>query len=136
MNKTVLMSGAEYFDDGFAINPYMNAEVAVNVKKAVAEHKKIREALEAVGVEVITVPPPKGCQDGVYTANWALCRGEVAVMSSLPNKRKGEEPYAEKILRAQGKKIVKVPDGLKFSGQGDALPCGDYLFAGSTYRTD
>jgi N-dimethylarginine dimethylaminohydrolase len=57
-------------------------------------------------------------------------------MSSLPNARKAEEPHAEQILQAQGKTVIKVPDGLRFSGQGDALPCGNYLFAGSNYRSD
>src|SRR5206468_7682041 len=53
-----------------------------------------------------------------------------------PNARQAEEPYAEQVLRDLGKKIVKAPDSLRFSGQGDALPCGNYLFTGSTYRTD
>jgi N-dimethylarginine dimethylaminohydrolase len=130
------MSGADYFADDFAINAHMDASVPVNVEAAKAEHKAIRGALEEAGIEVIQVPPPEACQDGVYAANWALCRGDMAVMSSLPNKRQAEEPYAEKILRDQGKKIVKVPAGLKFSGQGDALPCGNLLFTGSQYRTD
>jgi N-dimethylarginine dimethylaminohydrolase len=29
-----------------------------------------------------------------------------------------------------------VPNAAHFSGQGDALPCGNYLFMGSGYRTD
>ncbi len=35
-----------------------------------------------------------------------------------------------------GLEVVYVPEGLKFSGQGDALACGDYLFCGSGYRSD
>jgi N-dimethylarginine dimethylaminohydrolase len=47
----------------------------------------------------------------------------------------GEEPYAEKVLKDLGKATFKVPDDFHFSGQGDALPCGNYLFAGTGYRT-
>ena len=130
------MSGADYFSDEFAINAHMDAGVPVSIEKAMAEHAAIKKALEEAGTEVIQVAPPAGCQDGVYTANWALCRGDTAVMSVLPNKRKGEEAYAETCLRNLGKKIVKVPDNLLFSGQGDALPCGNYLLAGSVYRSD
>jgi N-dimethylarginine dimethylaminohydrolase len=130
------MSGADYFDDAAAINPFMDKQVAIDRAKAQAEHDTIREALEQAGVNVIKVNPPANCQDGVYTANWALVRGDKAVMARLPNARQGEEPYAEQILQAQGKTIIKVPDALRFSGQGDALPCGNYLFAGSGYRTD
>ncbi|MGO8948363.1 MAG: dimethylarginine dimethylaminohydrolase family protein [Ktedonobacterales bacterium] len=136
MNTTVLMSGVDYFDDQAAINPFMHAEIVIDRSKAQAEHDSIRAALESAGVNVLKVAPPANCQDGVYTANWALVRDDKAVMSVLPNARKEEEAYAERILRQQGKTIVKIPDGLRFSGQGDALPCGNYLLAGSTYRSD
>lgn len=136
INTKVLMSGADYFSDDQAINAYMNANVAVDVAKAAAEHQNIRTSLEQAGIEVVKVDPPQGCQDGVYTANWALTRGNKAVMARLPNARKGEEAYAEETLAALGFEIIKVPGELRFSGQGDALPCGNYLFAGSVYRTD
>lgn len=135
INKIVLMSGVDYFDDQAAINPFMNKQVPVDRSRAAAEHNAIRASLEAAGITVIQVKPPADCQDGVYTANWALVRDNKAVMSSLPDARKAEESYAEQILRDLGKKIYKVPGGIHFSGQGDALPCGDYLFAGSGYRT-
>lgn len=136
INTVVLMSGADYFSDNFAINPYMDACVPIDVTQAKAEHTAIKQALESADVNIVLVPPPDDCQDGVYTANWALCRGNKAVMSRLPNKRKGEEPYAAEILRGLGKEIIYVPDNLRFSGQGDALSCGNDLFVGSTYRTD
>lgn len=136
INRKVLMSGADYFSDQQAINAYMDSHVAVDIEKAMDEHDRIKEALEDAGVEVVKVDPPGDCQDGVYTANWALIRGKKAVMSRLPNARKQEEPYAKKILQGLGFEIIEVPDNLRFSGQGDALPCGNYLFVGSEYRTD
>lgn len=135
LNKTVLMSGAEYFSDQFAINAYMDSHVPVDVNKAIAEHKAIQEALESAGVKVIKTPAPKDCQDGVYTANWALCRGNKALLSVLPNKRQAETPYARQVLANMGKEIVELPAGIHFSGQGDALPCGNRVFVGSNYRT-
>ncbi|HMS23294.1 MAG TPA: arginine deiminase-related protein [Candidatus Saccharibacteria bacterium] len=136
INTKVLMSGADYFNDGFAINALMDATNPVDLAKAKQEHDSIKHAMQSIGVEVIKVHPPRGCQDGVYTANWALCRGDTAVMASLPNKRTDEEDYAAEVLNKLGKRLVFLPKGLKFSGQGDALPCGDYLFAGTGYRTD
>lgn len=130
------MSGVDFFDDRAAINPFMSADVAIDRAKAQAEHQSIRAALESVGVTVVQVAPPTDCQDGVYTANWALVSGDTAIMSVLPNARKGEERYAERVLRDYGKRIVKVPEGLRFSGQGDALPCGRFLLCGSGYRSD
>jgi N-dimethylarginine dimethylaminohydrolase len=133
INRTVLMSGADYFSVK-ELNPYEHDGDQPDVAGAVAEHASIRAAVESAGVKVIKVEAPEDCQDGVYTANWALVRGDTAVMSSLPGPRKGEEPDAEKALRDLGKRIVKPP--YRFSGQGDALPCGNLLFAGSNYRSD
>jgi len=130
------MSGVDWFDDAAAINAFMDSSVSIDREKAKTEHDEIREALQNAGVKVVQVKAPENCQDGVYTANWALVRGNKAVMSRLPNARKGEEPYAAQVLRDLGKEVFTVPDELKFSGQGDSLPCGDLLFAGSGYRSD
>ena len=136
INKTVLMSGAEYFGDDDAINDLMDASVPVDVQAAVAEHARIKAALEAAGVTVKQVPAPQNCQDGVYTANWALVRGGKAIMARLPNKRKPEEPYAQQTLKDLGIETLVLPENVeRFSGQGDALPCGDVVFTQSPFRT-
>lgn len=130
------MSGVDYFDDQAAINPFMDSKNPVDRSLAHKEHESIKSALESAGVEVVVVPPPKDCQDGVYTANWALVRGNKAVLSCLPNARKSEEPYAESCLENLGIEVIHPPTGVRFSGQGDALPCGNLLFMGTNYRTD
>lgn len=135
MNRTVLMSGAEYFS-AVGNNSYSSIDIQPDHKRAVTDFQNVRAAVQEAGVEIIKVDPPKGCPDGVYTANWGLCRGNKVILSSLPKTRQEETPYAEKILRDLGKEVIHVPSGLHFSGQGDAIPCGDYLLAGSGYRTD
>lgn len=129
------MSDALHFSAEQAINPYYTTS-QVNKSLALSEHRAIRLALEAAGVEVKTTQSPSESQDGVYTANWALVRGDTAVLARLPSVRQAEEAWAEAALRSLGKKIVHVPDSLRFSGQGDALPCGDLLFCGQGYRSD
>jgi N-dimethylarginine dimethylaminohydrolase len=136
INQTVLMSGADYFDDGDAINAYMDQQTPVDVQKAMVEHKAIKEALESAGVKVLTTPAPKNCQDGVYTANWGLNKGNKIILARLPNTRQPEETHAKKVLKELGKELVTLPEDWRFSGQGDALPCGNDLFIGSVYRTD
>ncbi len=136
INATVLMSGVDHFDDRAAINPFMRSDVAIDRSRAQTEHDNIRAALASAGIQVVRVAPPQNCQDGVYTANCALISGYKAIMSVLPNARQDEQAYAERILRELGKPIVTMPAGLRFSGQGDALPCGPFLLAGSGYRSD
>jgi N-dimethylarginine dimethylaminohydrolase len=134
LNKRVLMSDPQYFTDDFAINPYMDSALAIDTTKAAAEHAAIRQAFQDAGMQVEQVAAPVNCQDGVYTANWGLVRGDKVILSSLPNKRQAEQPAAKKALQDLGKAVVEAP--FRFSGQGDALPCGDLVFMGTTYRTD
>lgn len=135
INTTVLMSGADYFANTAPINPYY-ADEAVDVARAKSEHAAIRKAIENAGITVVGVEPPASSQDGVYTANWALVHSGKAVLARLPGARKSEEAWAESVLSQQGIEVIHVPENWKFSGQGDALPCGDVLFCGSTYRSD
>jgi N-dimethylarginine dimethylaminohydrolase len=135
INRTVLMSDAHHFSAQQAINPYYG-DANVNQSVAETEHDSIVQALAGAGVEIVRTASPPDSQDGVYTANWALVRGDTAILARLPDVRRAEEAVAEAALILLGKKVLHVPDGLKFSGQGDALACGDYLFCGRGYRSD
>lgn len=135
LNRTVIMSDALNFSVSQAINPHYFDPIA-DPQLAQREHDAIRNAFEAAGINVIRVPSPTDSQDGVYTANWALIRGNKAVLARLPDVRKAEESHAKAILEHEGLEVIEVPEGLKFSGQGDALACGDFLFCGSGYRSD
>lgn len=135
INQTVLMSDALHFSAEKAINPYY-VDSHVDISLASREHQSIIHALSGAGIKIVTVPSPETSQDGVYTANWALVRGDKAVLARLPEVRRSEEAYAEKVLTQLGKTVIHVPDGLKFSGQGDALACGNLLFCGQGYRSD
>jgi N-dimethylarginine dimethylaminohydrolase len=135
-NTTVLMSGADYFNDGQAINALMDSSISVDIQKATTEHNLIAASLDEIGVKITKIPPPPKCQDGVYTANWALVRQGKALMARLPNARKGEEDYAKATLEKLGIQIFVLPAEVdRFSGQGDALPCGSTVFTQSPYRT-
>ncbi|RWZ78402.1 MAG: amidinotransferase [Candidatus Microsaccharimonas sossegonensis] len=135
INHTVLMSDALHFSAEQAINPYYDDQ-NVDLSKAILEHHFITEALSTAGITIADVPSPIDSQDGVYTANWALVRGDKAVLARLPDVRKAEEEYARQVLEQLGKTVYSVPKGLKFSGQGDALACGNFLFCGQGYRSD
>lgn len=135
INRTVLMSDAQHFSAEQAINPYYD-DKNVDLELAASEHASIAASLAKAGITITTVPSPIGSQDGVYAANWALIRGDIAILARLPDVRKTEEAYARSVLLELGKTVIEVPEGLKFSGQGDALACGNYLFCGQGYRSD
>ena len=127
------MSGTDFFSVQ-ELNPYSDSANQPDAGAAATEHQAIADALTQAGVTTKKVAAPENCQDGVYTANWGLCRGNTVVLSYLPNMRRSEQPYAEKTLADLGFQTLRAP--YRFSGQGDALPCGNYLFCGSVYRTD
>jgi len=135
INRTVIMSDAQHFSAEQAINPYYDDQ-NVDLSKAINEHQAISQALMDAGITIIATPSPVDSQDGVYTANWALVRGDKAILARLPDVRKAEEAHAKQILEQLGKTVIEAPVGLKFSGQGDALACGNYLFCGQGYRSD
>lgn len=129
------MSDCLNFTSEDKINPYYG-EAAIDKAKAIEEHNHIKELLLSIGCDVVSVPSPSDSQDGVYTANWALVRDGKAVLARLPNVRKSEELFAMNLLTKMGIEVHTVPEDWKFSGQGDSLPCGNLLFAGSKYRSD
>ena len=136
INKKVLVSDAHYFTNKNAINALMDSGNKVDLNKASKEHESILKALKKANITVIQVPSPKNCQDGVYVANWAFILNNIAYLSRLPNTRKDEEAYAQKILEKFNLDIRKMPDNVKaFSGQGDTLACGRYIFCQSPYRS-
>jgi N-dimethylarginine dimethylaminohydrolase len=135
INRTVIMSDAQHFSADQAINPYYDDQT-VDLQRAISEHRCISQSLSDAGIAITSVPSPVNSQDGVYAANWALVRGTTAILARLPDVRKAEEVYAKTVLQRLGKTVIEVPDGLRFSGQGDALACGQYLFCGQGYRSD
>lgn len=135
INKKVLVSDANNFSVDQPINPHYFFK-ELDKEKAKKEHQAVVSLFKQAGIEVLQVPSPTTSQDGIYTANWALVKNGVAVLARLPNARKSEESYAQQALTNLGIEVVLVPDNLRFSGQGDALPCGKYLIAGSGYRSD
>lgn len=135
LNRRLLVSDARHFDNQAQINPYYTNS-SVDVAKAIHEHESICKLFEESGIEVVRVPSPPSSQDGVYTANWALVHNGKAVLSRLPSARKTEESYAKSMLDDMGYETIVLDSNLKFSGQGDALRCGDRLFSGQGYRSD
>lgn len=137
-NSKILVSGAQYMSNDLPLNPYMNASEAFDTQLAMQQHAGIVASLRRIGVEVVQCDPPAGCQDGVFMANIGLLGSDnqTVLLAQLPEGRRDETPYYEKILEKLGKKVIHAPDPTWYlSGQGDALRYGPYLLAGQGFRT-
>lgn len=135
INSHVLMSGMEYIRNTAAINPLYKIG-KLNRKRAIYQHARLVRVYRAAGIKVTWVLPPPNCQDGGYPANWAVVHNGKAIMARLPKARANEIPHARQILKDLGYQIIEIPEDWRFSGQGDALRCGNLLFCNEGYRSD
>ena len=134
MNTELLVCDATHFRIDYEINPYMDTAVQPDSAAAVAEHRAIIAAHEAAGRRINYMAAVPECPDMVYTANAALVRGDRAVLAHPPLERQAEMPYFRAWLVGRGFDVIDAQ--YPFSGQGDALACGDLLLAGYGQRTD
>lgn len=128
------MCSAEYFRIDYEINPYMNTAVQPDLAGAIAEHRRIVDAHLTAGRKVEFIDADPACPDMTYTANAAVVRGDRAVLATLPRERAAETPHYREWLQAAGFEVAETR--YRFSGQGDALACGDLLLAAHGQRTD
>jgi N-dimethylarginine dimethylaminohydrolase len=131
------MCPPDYFGIEYEINPWMNVHTASDAERALAQWNALRLALEALGASVELVAPVRGLPDLVFTANAGVVYHNLFISSRFRyGVRQGEAPHFENWARGRGFDLVQLPDGYFFEGAGDALFCGETLFAGYRFRSD
>jgi N-dimethylarginine dimethylaminohydrolase len=133
----ILMCPPDYFGIEYEINPWMNRQVATDPSSSASQWRTLHDQLVALGAEVETIEPVAGLPDLVFTANAGLVFQNQFVVSKFRfGVRQGEEPYFERWARGHGFSVLTLPPGHHFEGAGDALFCGETLFAGYRFRSD
>lgn len=133
----ILMCPPDYFGIEYEINPWMNRARQADHPQAILQWRGLRDCLTAAGAEIEQLEPVKGLPDLVFTANAALIYRDLAVLSRFRHpQRQGEEQHDSRWLADHGFRVVESPKGAFFEGAGDALFCGDTLFAGYRIRSD
>jgi len=133
---TILMCPPDYYGIEYEINPWMSRQRQSDPAKAREQWAALKQLLEAAGANIELLPPQPGLPDMVFTANAAIIHRNTAVMARFRHpERQGEVAFDEAWLRSAGFEIHQVPDDLHFEGAGDALFCGDTLFAGYRIRS-
>lgn len=136
-SPTILMCPPDHYGIHYEINPWMSTERQADHQEAVAQWQQLRVALIAAGAAIEQVRPVEGLPDMVFTANAALVRRSTAVLSRFKHpQRSGEERHFREWLTGAGFDVVEAPGDFSFEGAGDALFCGDTLYAGYRQRSD
>jgi N-dimethylarginine dimethylaminohydrolase len=139
MNATphILMCPPDFYGIHYVINPWMNVTRPADHATAIAQWRGLRALLSTAGATISEVAPVDGLPDMVFTANAALIYQRRAIVSRFRHsQRQGEEEHFRRWLGKHGWETIDSPHDLAFEGAGDALFCGDTLYAGYRQRSD
>jgi N-dimethylarginine dimethylaminohydrolase len=133
----ILMCPPDYFGIEYEINPWMSVQKGSDPERSSAQWQALYRTLVELGVEVDLMEPVEGLPDLVFTANAGLVFRDLFIPSRFRYRvRQGETPHFEAWARSRGFRVVDLPEGENFEGAGDALFCGEDLFAGYRFRSD
>lgn len=132
------MCPPEYYGIEYEINPWMNLKRGAINELARRQWSALYHILSyEISVEIEMIAPKKGLPDMVFTANAGLVVGNKVILSNFRYKeRRGEAKHFEKWFRRRGFEVIKLPEECFFEGAGDALLCGENIFAGYHFRSD
>ena len=134
---TILMCPPDFYGIEYEINPWMSRSVPTDSAKSRAQWQSLHDLLGQLGADVRLMPPAPGLPDLVFTANAALVWRDTAYLAAFRHTaRQGETALDAAWLESQGFHCESLPMGLNFEGAGDALFCGDTLYAGYLVRSD
>jgi N-dimethylarginine dimethylaminohydrolase len=133
----ILMCPPDYYGIHYEINPWMDISRQAEHAVAVEQWNAFYRHIQAAGAKVSLLTPVEGLPDLVFTANAAMIFRNQALLSRFRHRqRQGEEPYNRQWFTDHGFEVVDVPVHFSFEGAGDALFCGDTLYAGYRMRSD
>ncbi len=134
MPRRYLVCEPRYFDVHYAINPWMRDDVRVDTALALAQWQHLIDTYRAHGHTVETVPPVPGLPDMVFAANSALVvAGRVLGSNFHAEQRRPESAEYETWFKAAGYDVHHPASVCE--GEGDLVPAGRYVLAGSGFRT-
>jgi N-dimethylarginine dimethylaminohydrolase len=137
MPPRILMCPPDHYGIEYEINPWMNRSLGAVRELAFRQWKALHDTLVGLGVQVETMTPQPGLPDLVFTANAGLMFRNVFLSSRFRHEvRAKESPFFDAWFAAHGFEVRHLPENTFHEGAGDALFCGDTLFAGYRTRSD
>lgn len=133
----ILMVRPDFFGIEYEINPWMDLQRPSDQANAGQQWESLRALLQAAGATIELLPPVAGLPDLVFTANAALIWRNLAVLSRFrPPPRRPEEAHYRQWFVEHGFDVYELKSNAYFEGAGDALFCGDTLYAGYRVRSE
>ncbi|MEU7636485.1 dimethylargininase [Streptomyces sp. NPDC039016] len=132
--RRYLLCRPTHFAVEYAINPWMSEDAEVDTALALHQWENLVRAYRDHGHTVDTVQPAPGLPDMVFAANSAVVVGGRAFGSLFhaPQRRPESREY-ELWFKAAGYDLYRPESPCE--GEGDLVPVGRYLLAGTGFRT-
>jgi N-dimethylarginine dimethylaminohydrolase len=133
----ILMCPPDHYGIEYEINPWMNRSLGAVRALAFLQWQNLHAALVGLGVTVERMEPQPNLPDLVFTANAGLVFKNRFLSSRFRHEvRAKESPFFDTWFADHGFTVEHLPDGQYHEGAGDALFCGESLFAGYRTRSD
>lgn len=137
MSARILMCRPEHYGIEYEINPWMDRLQGADPAVSQRQWEALRGTLIDLGATIEEIEPVPGLPDLVFTANAGIVYHDLVLVSRFRHGvRQGETPLFDAWFRAHGFSVEHLPENLFFEGAGDALFCGETLFAGYRVRSD
>ena len=133
----ILMCPPDFYGIEYEINPWMSRSTPSDAERSRQQWQALHDLLVELRVDVRLMEPVRGLPDLVFTANAGLVWHDRVFLSAFRHAaRQGETPVDAAWFSANGFRTMGLPAGMYFEGAGDALFCGDTLYAGYLVRSD
>lgn len=135
--KRLLLCPPDFYDIRYEINPWMSLAQTADRELAESQWRGLRDRLKSLGCEVEVMSAQHDWPDMVFTANAGLVKGNEVLLANFRHlERAGEALWYEKWFGEHGFDITRLPAGIAFEGEGDALKCGDHWCCAVGSRSD
>jgi len=133
--RRYLMCEPVHYTVAYEINPWMDSTRHTDTELARSQWRTLRDVYLDLGHTVETIDPIPGLPDMVYAANGALIVDGIVYSARFRHpERAPEGPAYEKWFADRG--FVTHTAAEVNEGEGDILPVGDLILAGTGFRTD
>ncbi len=125
-----------FFAVDYAINPWMDPAAPADRGAAMRQWDRLPATLRRLGHRVDLIDPVPGLPDMVFAANGATVVDGTALVARFRHaERAPEAPAYARWFRAHGFAPVRTASHVN-EGEGDLLPVGGRILAGSGFRTE
>jgi N-dimethylarginine dimethylaminohydrolase len=132
--RRYLMCRPTHFAVEYAINPWMDPTAPVDSYLAIRQWETLRRTYLDLGHVVDEIDPLPGLPDMVFAANGAtVVDGRVLAVQFRDPQRADEAPAYRSWFERAGFEVYD-PKHVN-EGEGDILPAGEFLLAGTGFRT-